>query len=180
VHGHEAGLRVSASVRRLLVGHLVATAFGAWALYVLADVQQNGDLGRAVLVAANTVLGLGPFGLLALSVFLVPASVATGVLAARFGHGSRMTRVALGAVAWSAWTLFVAANLALGSGIVINVADAAGSLLVSAATGALYAVLALDDAPGAPRRPALLTAVAVTAFVVLGSLMMAGHWGGAA
>ena len=113
-----------------------------------------------------------------LAILLIPAMVLTIELVHRSRAASRATRSVLGAAAWAGWCLFVATTLAVASRVVLVPETLAGDLLLFAAVGAGFSLLAFDGCGTRPGRALILLALVVTASVGLGSLWMAGRWGG--
>lgn len=165
---------------RPILAYLVVVTLGAWVFYALEDVKQGGDLVRAAVGAATSLLGTGLGPLAFLTFLLIPAMVLSVELVHRFEAASRAARSALGAAAWAGWCLFIAITLAVASRVVIVVETLAGDLVLVAAAGAGFSLLAFDGHEARAGRAFILLALAVTAFVILGSIWMAGRWGSAA
>ncbi len=153
---------------------------GAWAFVAASDVQQGGDLLRSPLASAATLIGAGVGPPAFLLFLLEPAMVLTIELVHRFGASSRAARSLLGAASWAAWCLFVAITLAATSHVVLVPGVLADSILPLAVAGAGYALLAFDGHDVRPGRALTLLALGVTASVILGSVWIAGRWGGPA
>ena len=153
---------------------------GVWVFLAVEDVKTGGDLVRAPVVAAAALVGFGLGGLAFISLLLIPALVFTIELVHRFEATSRAARSVLGAATWAGWCLFVAITLAVASRVVLVPESLATALFVFAASGAGFSLLAFDGYEARPGKALTLLALAVTAFVILGSTWMAGQWGGVA
>ena len=75
--------------------------------------------------------------------------------------------------------MFVAITLAVASHLVAAPETLASDLVLFAASGAGFSVVAFDELESRPGMGLILLALAVTASVILGSMWMAGRWGGA-
>jgi hypothetical protein len=164
---------------RPVIAYLVVVTLGVWVFNAIEELKQGGDLVRAA-VAATSVLRDSLDLLPMLAVLLLPAMVLTIELVHRFEAESIAARSILGAAAWVGWGLFVAMRLVATSGVVLVPEFLMGALAVFAGAGAVYSLLAFDGHQTRPGRALTLLAVAATAFVVIGSMLMAGHWGGPA
>ena len=163
---------------RPIVAYLVTVTLGVWVFYAIEDVQQGGDLVRAAAVAVTALLEFGFVWLVFL--LLIPAMVLTIELVHRFEATSRAARSLLGAASWAGWGVFVAITLAVASRVVLLAEPLGGDLLLLAASGAGFSLLAFDGSETRPGMALILLALAVTAFVIVGSVWMAGRWGSAA
>jgi hypothetical protein len=163
---------------RPILAYLVIVILGVWVFYAVEDVQQGGGLVRATGAATTTLLGAGLALLAFATLLLMPAMVITVELVHRFEAASRAARSVLGAASWAGWCLFVAITLAVASRIVLVPETLAGDLVLFAASGAGFSLLAFDGHDVRPGKALTLVALVVTAFVVLGSIWMSGRWGG--
>lgn len=154
--------------------------FSITAFLTVGNLQQGGSVSGSLAAAETVLLGTGPIWLVLGVVLLLPAFVLTIELVHRSEATSSTARSLLGAVSWAGWGVFGAVTLALASRVTIVPEWLAGDLLLSAAMGAAFARLAFADHEVRSGRVLTLMAVAVAAFVVLGSLWMAGRWGAAA
>ncbi len=171
---------VGRGLTRPIVAYLVIVTLGVWVFLAVEDVRTGGDLVRAPVVAATALLRFGLGGLAFITLLLVPAMVLTIELVHRFEATSRAARSVLGAATWAGWCLFVAITLAVASRVVLVPESLAGTLFVFAASGAGFSMLAFDGHEARAGKTLTLLALAVTAFVILGSSWMAGRWGGPA
>jgi hypothetical protein len=114
------------------------------------------------------------------SLLLMPAMVLTIELVHRFEASTIAARLVIGAASWVAWGLFGAIALVVASRVVLVPETLAGDLALLAAAGAGYSLLAFDAYETRPGRALTVLALAVTGLVVLGSIWMAGRWGGPA
>jgi hypothetical protein len=162
------------------LAHLVTVTLGVWVFLVVRDLEQGGDLVHAPLAAASGVLRFGLVALALVVLLLVPAMVLTVELVHRIGATSRTARSVVGASSWAGWCLFVAVALAVGSRMVVGPETLAGDLVLFAAAGAGFSLLGFTGRESRPGKAFALLALAVTAFVILGSIWMAGRWGGTA
>lgn len=166
---------------RLLVAYLVTVAVANW-LFVGVGEVTNGQSGRVPGLAAALANALGP-GLAALvvvfAVLLVPAMVLTIELVRRSAVTVRLGRAALGAALWAGWGLFVALSLSVLSRVVLLSEILIPDLLVLAAAGAVFPVLALRAEVQPVGRALTLTALVVAATVLVGSVVLSGLWGAA-
>ncbi|MFH1475733.1 MAG: hypothetical protein ABIG85_07720 [Chloroflexota bacterium] len=145
------------------------------------DVKTGGDPVRAPAVATAALVGFGLGGLAFIALFLIPALVLTIELVHRFAATSSAARSVLGAATWAGWCLFVAiTQVAVDSRVILVPESLAGALFVFAASGAGFSLLAFDGHDARPGRALALLALAMTVSVILGSMWMAGRWGGAA
>ena len=164
---------------RPILACLVIVTLGVWVFLMVRDVTEGGDIVRAPVVAATALLGFDLVLWAFLTLLLVPAMVLTVELVHRFEATSRAARSVLGAASWAGWCLFVAITMAVGSRMVATPDTLAVDLVLFAAAGAGFSLLAFDGHATRPGIALTLLAVAVTAFVILGSIWMAGRWGGA-
>jgi hypothetical protein len=148
-----------------------------WVSLAVRDLEQDGDLVRASVAAASGVLRFGLVPLAFVALLLAPAMVLTVELVHRIGATSRTARSVVEA-SWAGWCLFVAVTPAVGSRIVVGPETLAGDLGPFAAAGAGFSLLAFTGRESRPGNAFALLALAVRAFVILGSIWMAGHWGG--
>lgn len=166
-------------MRRPILTYLVIVILGVWIYLMVRDVTEGGDIVRAPVVAASALLGFGLALWLVLTLLLLPAMVLTWELIHRSAATSRTARSVLGAASWAGWCLLVAIIMALGSRLVATPDTLAIDLVLFAMAGAGFSLLAFDGHDTRPGIVLTLSAVVVTAFVVLGSIWMAGRWGGA-
>ena len=166
---------------RPVLAYVVSITLGVWASYGIEDVKQGGDLLRAPVVAATALLGSGPLLVALLGILMIPALTLSLEVVHRAGatETSRAGRFVVGAASWAGWCLVVAIVLSVGSGVVLVPEVLAGDLFLVAASGGVFALLAFDGYVARPGRALTLLALIVTTFVVIGSLWMAGRWGGA-
>jgi hypothetical protein len=164
---------------RPLLAYVVVVAVGAWVYNAVQDLTQGSDLGQAV-VAATTVLRDSLTVLPVLAVLLLPAMVFTIKLVHRFEANSIAARAVLGAASWVGWAVFGAINLVVASRVVLVPEVLASTLAVFAGAGAVYSVFSFDGYQTRPGKALTLLALAAATFVVLGSIWMAGRWGGPA
>ncbi len=173
-------MAIGRGLTRPILAYLVIVTLGVWLFLAVEDVRTGSDLVRAPVVAATALLGFGLGGLAFITLLLIPALVLAIELVHRFEATSRAARSVLGAAAWAAWCLFVAITLAVASRVVLVPESLGAALLVFAASGAGFSLLAFDGFEARPGKVLALLAPAVTAFVILGSIWMAGRWGGPA
>jgi hypothetical protein len=169
---------VGRRLTRPILAYLAVVASAVWLGYAVVDLQQGGDLIGAPVVAAGSLIGYGLVLVAILSLVLIPAFALTILLVHYFEAGSRTARAISGAGAWVGWCLFVTIVLAVASGVELEPGALGTDLVVFAVAGAAFSLLAFD---GCDRRVGpLLTvgALAVAVLVILGSLWMAGRWGG--
>ncbi len=165
---------------RPILGYLVTVTLGVWVFAAVQDMQQGGDVARALVAAATALLGSGLVWLAFAGVLLLPALVLAIELVHRFAATSRVTRSVLGAASWAGWGLFGAMTLAVASRVTLVPEWLAGDLLLFAAAGAGFSMLAFEGYEARAGRALTVLALAVMAFVILGSFWMAGRWGGSA
>ncbi len=165
---------------RPILAYLVVVTLGLWVFDAVQHVQQGGNLVDELVAAAGALLGYGLVSLVLPALLLIPAMVLTVELVHQFKATSRTTRSVLGAVSWAAWGLFGAITLAVASGVVLVTEWLVGDLVLFAASGAGFSLLAFDGHETRAGKALTLLALAVTAFVILGSIWMAGRWGGPA
>jgi hypothetical protein len=177
-NGDRSGQAVGSGMTRPILAHLAVVTAGAWVFYAIEDVRQGGDLVGAPVAAGVALVGFGVVFLAALSVLLVPAMVLTVALVDRLGAASRGARLLVGAASWTGWGLFVAITLAGASRLVLVPEAVAADLLLLAVAGAGFSVLAFGGSVVRTGRAFAILALAVVVFVVVGSIWMAGRWGG--
>ena len=163
---------------RPILAYLAIVTLGLWVFIAAEDVRSGGDLVRAPVSAVGTLVRFGPGGLAFVTFLLVPALVLTVELVHRFAAASRAARSVLGAASWAGWCLFVAITLAVASHAIILPETLAGDLVLFAASGAVFSLLAFDGFEARPGRALTFLALAVIASVILGSIWMAGRWAG--
>lgn len=163
---------------RPILAYLVIVTLGLWVFIAAEDVRTGGDLVRAPVVAVGTLVGFGLGGLAFVTLLLIPAMVLTVELVHRFAAASRAARSVLGAASWAGWCLFVAITLAVASRVILVPETLAGDLVLFAASGVGFSLLAFDGFEAWPGKALTLLALAVTASVILGSIWMAGRWAG--
>lgn len=78
------------------------------------------------------------------------------------------------------WCVFMAIMLTVASRMVLVPGALAGDLFLFAGSGAGFSLLAFDGFETRPGKAQMFLALAVTVLVILGSIWMAGRWGGAA
>lgn len=171
---------VGSGMTRPLLAYLVIVALGTWVYLAVEDVKVGGDPVRALVEAATALVAFGLGGLGFLAILLIPALVLTIELVHRFEATSRAARSAIGAASWAGWCLFVAVTLVVVSRLVPMRETLAGYLVLFAAAGAGFSLLAFDGHGTRAGNALVLSALAVTALVILGSMWMAGRWGSAA
>ena len=164
---------------RPALAYLVIIAVGTWLFIAVENVRTGGDPVGAPVAAAATLLGFGLGGLAFIALLLLPAFVVTLELVHRLEAPSRAARSALGAAAWAGWCLFVAVTLVVASRVVLVPDSLGGALFVFGMSGAGFSLLAFDGRESRPGKSLTLLAMAVTWFVILGSIWMAGRWSGA-
>ena len=164
---------------RPLLAYLVIVALGVWVFQMVQEPTQGRDLAGAVLAATtafrNSLVALPFFSLL-----LLPAMVLTIGLVHRFRASTIAARATVGATSWAAWGLFVAISVVVASRVVLVPETLARYLIFLAAAGAAYTVVAFDGYEARAGKALMLLALATAAVVVLGSMWMAGRWGGTA
>lgn len=158
----------------------MTVTLGVWVFLAVEDVRQGGDLVRAPVIATAALVGFGLAGLALITLLLIPALVLTIELVHRFEAMSRAARSVLAAATWAGWCLFVAITLAVASRVVLVPESLAAALFLFAVSGAGFSLLAFDGCEARAGKALTLLALAVTAFVILGSTWMAGRWGGPA
>lgn len=163
---------------RPILAYLATIILGVWVFYAVEGLQEGGGLVRATGAATSTLLGAGLTLLAFATLLLIPAFVLTIELVRRFTATSRAARSVLGAASWAGWCLFVAIALAVASRVVLVPETLAGDLVLFAASGAAFSLLAFEGHDVRPGKALTLLALVVTAFVVLGSIWMTGRWGG--
>jgi hypothetical protein len=164
---------------RPLLAYIVTVTFGFWAFSAVRDVTEGRDLISAVLAATEAFrnsLVLLPF----YSLLLLPAMVLAMELIHRFATDTIAVRSIIGAASWVGWGVFGAIALVVASRVVLVAETLVGYLFVLAMWGAVFSLLAFDGYDTRPGK--VLTALAVVGaiLVILGSLWMAGRWGGPA
>jgi hypothetical protein len=161
-------------VTRAILAYVVIVVLGVAVFYMIEDVKQAGDLVPGTGVAATALLELSALA----AILLIPAMALTIELVHRVQASSRAARSVLGAASWAGWCLFVAITLVVASRVALVPETLVGDLLLFAASGAGFSLLAFDGHALRPGKALTLLALVVTAFVVLGSIAMAGRWGG--
>jgi hypothetical protein len=164
---------------RPILAYLLVVTLGVCVYLAVEDVKQGGDLVRAPVTAAAALVGSGLGPLTFLAFLLIPAMVLTTELVHRFEATTRAARSVLGAASWAGWCLFVAITLAVASRVVLVPETLAGDLVLFAASGAAFSLLAFDGYQARAGRALTLLALAVPACVILGSIWMAGRWASA-
>jgi hypothetical protein len=149
---------MSAGMARSTVAYLVVVGLAGWAL-------------GAAFGSGGSLVG-------ALAIGLIPAMALTIELVHRVNITSRLGRSIVGAASWAAWGGFVAIVLGATSGLVLVPEVLVPDLGLLAASGAAFSLLAFGREHVRPSRAMRMMAIAVSAFVVLGSIWMAGRWGG--
>jgi hypothetical protein len=128
-------------------------------------------------LVASVPLGTGLALLAFAGVLLLPAGVAAIALSHRFEAASGVARAALGAASWAGWGLIVAITLAVVSQLALMLGELVSDLAILAAAGAAFSVLGLDGHEVRAGRWLTLVSLVVVAMVIVGSALMAGHWG---
>ena len=164
---------------RALLAYLVIVTLGVWVFYVVQDTTQGRNLVDAV-AAATTFLRNSVVLLPFLSILLLPAMVLTLDLVHRFKADTIAARLVVGAASWAGWGLFSAIILVVASRLVVVLEVLASDLVFLAASGAVYSLLAFDGYETRPGKAMVALALAATVLVILGSMWMAGRWGGTA
>lgn len=167
-------------MRRPILAYLLTVMIVVATFLAIQRLQQGGDVASEPVGATTFLLGWGLAWLVGAGLLVLPAFVSTIELVHRFVAGSNATRSVLGAASWAAWGLLVAITMALASGITLIPDWFIVALLLFGAAGAGFALLAFDGHDARAGRVLTLLAMAVTGFVVLGSVWMAGRWGSAA
>jgi hypothetical protein len=163
---------------RPILAYLAILTLVVWAGYAVVDLQQGGDLVGAAVVAAGALVGYGLLLVVFLGLLLIPALALTIALVHRFEAASRVARALIGAGSWAGWCLFVTITLAVASGIVLEPGALATDVLVFIGAGAAFSLLAFNGYERQAGRVLTLVALAVGALVIIGSVWMAGRWGG--
>jgi hypothetical protein len=170
---------VDSGLTRPLLAYIVTVTAGAWILPTVRDVTEGRDLPAAALAATealrNSLVLLPLYSLL-----LLPAMVLTIHLVHRYEADTIATRSLIGAASWVGWGLFGAIAVVVGSRVVLAPESLVGYLSMLAVAGAVYSLLAFDGYETRPGRPLVVLAVIATVLVILGSIWMAGRWGGPA
>jgi hypothetical protein len=164
---------------RPLLAYLVIVTLGVWVFQMVQEAMLGRDPAGAVVAATATFrnsLVLLPF----FSLLLLPAMVLAIELVHRFRAATIAARATVGAASWVAWGLFVAISVAVASRVVLVPETLARYLIFLAAAGAAYTLLAFDGYQARAGKALMLLALATAAVVVLGSMWMAGRWGGTA
>jgi hypothetical protein len=164
---------------RPLLAYLLIVTVGLWVFQAVQEATQGRDLVGAV-VAATTAFRNSLVALPFFSLLLLPAMVLTIELVHRFQAFTIAARAAVGAASWIAWGMFVAITVVVASRVVLVPETLARYLIFLAAAGAAYTVLAFDGSQARAGKALMLLALATAAVVVLGSMWMAGRWGGPA
>jgi hypothetical protein len=163
---------------RPILAYLAIVFVGVWVSYALENLGQGGDLGHALIAAVTALLGPGLALLGLLAFLLIPAMVLTVELVHRARAASRAVRSVLGAAVWAGWCLFIAITLTVLSQVILVPEILAGDVALFAASGAGFGLLGFDGFEARPGRALIALTLAVTAFAILGSIWMAGRWGG--
>lgn len=174
------GWAIGTGLRRPLFAYLLTVTIGVAAFLLIQRLQQGGDVTSEPVGAAAALLGWGLAWVVGAGLLMLPAFVLTIELVHRFAAASNATRSVLGAASWAGWGLFGAIALVFASRLTLIPEWLIGDLLLFGAAGAGFALLAFDGHEARAGRVLTLLALAVTAFVVFGSLWMAGRWGAAA
>jgi hypothetical protein len=173
------GWTLDRGLTRPLLAYLVIVALGVWVFQLVQEAAQGRDLVGAV-VAATTAFRNSLVALPFFSLLLLPAMVLTIELVHRLQASTIAARAAVGAASWITWGLFVAISVVVASRVVLVPETLARYLIFLAAAGAAYTVLAFDGYQARAGKALMLLALATAAVVVLGSMWMAGRWGGTA
>lgn len=168
---------VGRGLTRPILAYLVIVTLGVWVFRAVEEVRWSGDLVRAPIMAAAALVEFGLSGLTLISLLLIPVLVLTIELVHRLEASSRAARSVLAAATWAGWCLFVAITLAVASRVVLVPESLAATLFLFAVSGAGFSLLAFDGYEARAGKVLTLLALAVTAFVILGSVWMAGLWG---
>lgn len=128
-------------------------------------------------LVASVPVGTGLTLLAFACVLLVPAGVAAVALSHRFEATSGVARAALGAASSAGWGLIVAITLAVVSQLALLLGELVSDLALIAAAGAAFSLLGLDGHESDAGRWLTLVSFVIVALVVVGSALMAGHWG---
>jgi hypothetical protein len=170
---------VNGGLARPLLAYIVTVTAGAWIFPSVRDVTEGRDLAGAVLAATdafrNSLVLLAVYSLL-----LLPAMVLTIELVHRFEADTIAVRSLIGAASWVGWGLFGAIALVLGSRVVLMTELLVGYLSTLAVAGAVYSLLAFGGYETRPSKALIVLAVIATILAILGSIWMAGRWGGPA
>jgi hypothetical protein len=166
-------------VTRPLLAYLMIVALGVWVFQLVQEAAQGRDLVGAV-VAATTAFRNRLVALPFFSLLLLPAMVLTIELVHRLQASTIASRAAVGAASWITWGLFVAISVVVASRVVLVPETLARYLILLGASGAAYTVLAFDGYQARAGKALTLFALGTAAVVVLGSMWMAGRWGGTA
>lgn len=163
-----------------MLAYLLVVIIGVAAFLAIERLQQGGEIVSEVVGAGTAQLGLGFVWLVGAGLLMLPAFVSTIELIHRFAASSKANRSVLGAASWAGWGLFGAITVSIVSGIGLVPEWLFEDLLLFGAAGAGFALLAFNDHEAQAGRVLSVLALVVTAFVVVGSLWMAGRWGAAA
>jgi len=164
---------------RSLLAYLVVVTLGVWVFLLVQEAMLGRDPGGALL-AATTALRNSIVALPFFSLLLLPAMVLTMALVHRFEASTTAGRAGLAAASWVSWGLFVAISAVVASRVVLVPETLARYLVFLGVSGASYSLLAFNGYQARAGRALTLLALATAAVVVLGSMWMAGRWGGPA
>lgn len=171
---------LGSGMARPVLAYVLTVAVGAWAFRAVQLWQQGDAPVRAVVESVATLVGLGPIYLAAFAVLLVPALVLTIEVVHRFEVDSRAGKAVVGAFSFGGWCLFGAMTLAVFSRVVLVPEWLVGAIVVFAVAGGAFSLIAFDGPEVRPGNALTVLALVVVAFVILGSIWMAGRWGGTA
>jgi hypothetical protein len=164
---------------RPLLAYLVIVTLGVWVFQLLQEATQGRD-ALGALVAVTTAFRNGLVALPFFFLLLLPAMVLTIGLVHRFQASTIAARAAVGAASWVAWGLFLAISVAVASRVVLVPETLARYLILLGTSGGAYSLLAFDGYQARTGKALILLALTTGAVVVLGSMWMAGRWGGTA
>ena len=167
-------------LKRPMLAYLLTVMVGVVAFLAIQRLQQGDDVVTGPVGSTTFLLGWGLAWLAGAGLLMLPACVLTIEMVHRFAASSKASRSVLGAASWVSWGLFGAITLSIVSGITLVPEWLIGDVLLVGAAGAGFAFLAFDGHEARAGRVLSMLALVVTAFVVIGSLWMAGRWGAAA
>ena len=162
---------------RRILAYLVTVMLGVWVFYAAEELGRSGDLVHALLLADGAKLPFALANLAFASLLMLPALVISIELVHRFEAKSRLTRSVLGAASWGLWFLFIAFTLAFLSRVVLLPEPLASDLALLLVLGAGFSLVAFEGHELRAGRAVTVLALAVTGFVVVGSIVMSGRWG---